>query len=550
MTMMSTYITIKMNKILKFVDSYFQYYKLKGYKKLLRSAKIKSFNSLHHSLSYNPFESHSTSFVTKAVNSFLLNGLTPAIENVAFNQYLTRRIGFTLINRFILFSYGRFDIIFFPGPRLWQKKVSYILDLRVSYLLSTILYILFALFSYFSTFREIFLLLNCHFKAKKGISLQPYSYMFPDLRKNNLPYKCATPESNIFLFLDNQELISREFPKIAIYTNEKKFANQYFGYTFYSYSHSFPLLTRIQVFRLLSWGFIATFVSFVLAFCLNLKYLIFFKEALIAYAFTLTDANNLPKGVFYSQSSYIYRPLWTHVIEKRGIKTYLFFYATNIQSLQKYCPPYPPPYGYSSMTWSNYIVWSCQQSQFIASSTLYKYPEKKYYFGLKPVPLQSKEKLIQVKPKTIAVFDVTPHCLKNYAELCSDLDYYIFETSLTFLSDIFDACKELSLSIIFKQKRNIGSFADKRYINLISNYSKEPNFTIIDPETSSFSLINATLASVSQPFTSTALIGESISKPACFYDPGGLLYKPIFYLEQVPLLNSKALLYDWLRSLV
>ncbi len=72
----------------------------------------------------------------------------------------------------------------------------------------------------------------------------------------------------------------------------------------------------------------------------------------------------------------------------------------------------------------------------------------------------------------------------------------------------------------------------------------------IDPDTSSYEMMEKCSAVISMPFTSTALIARELGKPSCFYDPTGLIQRDDRAAHGIPIMIGRNELQAWLEAVV
>jgi polysaccharide biosynthesis PFTS motif protein len=71
----------------------------------------------------------------------------------------------------------------------------------------------------------------------------------------------------------------------------------------------------------------------------------------------------------------------------------------------------------------------------------------------------------------------------------------------------------------------------------------------VHPDSDATKLIQKTAATISIPFTSTALIAKSEGKPSVYYDPSGVVQKDDRAAHGIPVLSSIDELEAWVKTL-
>jgi polysaccharide biosynthesis PFTS motif protein len=103
--------------------------------------------------------------------------------------------------------------------------------------------------------------------------------------------------------------------------------------------------------------------------------------------------------------------------------------------------------------------------------------------------------------------------------------------------------------MLWKRKRNIGPVAHPRYRYWADRVSECADVVIVNPDIAAHRVIEASEAVVSMPFTSTALIARDLGKPACYYDPGGLVQKDDRAAHGIEILTGPEELTAWFKNL-
>ena len=153
---------------------------------------------------------------------------------------------------------------------------------------------------------------------------------------------------------------------------------------------------------------------------------------------------------------------------------------------------------------------------------------------------------IKYSSNSIAVFDVTPFRPTAYVKLGIPHEYYIFEISEQFLSDVQLVLNNNNFQMLYKMKRE-NKIAHKKYMQKLNSLGQNLNFTRVNPDESAMQVISKSLACISMPFTSTALIAKQEGKPAIYYDPSGMIQKDDKEAHGIPVLSGIKELDEWVR---
>ena len=270
------------------------------------------------------------------------------------------------------------------------------------------------------------------------------------------------------------------------------------------------------------------------------------NQAALAEQVRLQKPKKLAREYLFHNSGWIYHPLWTYEAEKRGARTTFYFYSTNCEAFKR-TEGYPPlNYGWQAMNWPYYLVWDEYQAEFVrrtAGQTV-----KISVVG--PIWFHDSAKEVPVfGGKGIAVFDVTPKRESVYRTAADDFDYYVPQTSLSFLNDIQKAVNDAGYMMLWKRKRKIGSIAHPHYRRFGKQLEFAENVIIVDSGISANRVIEASTAVISMPFTSTALIARELGRPSCYYDPTGLVQRDDRAAHGIDVIRNPEELTSWLNGI-
>jgi polysaccharide biosynthesis PFTS motif protein len=310
------------------------------------------------------------------------------------------------------------------------------------------------------------------------------------------------------------------------------------------YSPIPPLKNFRKILHFIFWGIYSSVYAFVSLLRGKWYNTILFNEAVKAAQVRLSDPPQLAKEFLFHNSNYMYRPLWTYEAEKLGSKISFYFYSTNCESFKRQNGyPVVQASTWQVMNWPNYLVWDDYQAEFIRRAT----GSKKNTKVVGPIWFQSSVKeLPELPSKSIAVFDVQPARDSFYQGLCADWEYIFPRITNSFLLDIAEVVKKLNGVMVLKRKRHIGRLMHKSYHATFQKVTKQDNVIDIEPDTAAIKVIERCEAVISFPFTSTALLGKSNSKPSAYYDPSGLIQKDDRAAHGIPVLIGKEELRHWL----
>lgn len=271
-----------------------------------------------------------------------------------------------------------------------------------------------------------------------------------------------------------------------------------------------------------------------------------FAEAAKARQIQFQQPKLLAREYLFHNSNWIYRPVWTYAAERKGSKVIFYFYSTNCEQF-KTEGKYPSiPYGWQAMTWPHYLVWDDYQADFVRRAVGPATPMS----VVGPIVFHAGASIMQSIPSnSIAVFDVQPMRDAIYQPLVLNLEYYVPRNANQFLHDIHQAIVLTNHIMILKRKRDVGSKAHPSYVQTSQSLSHSMHWMEINPDTSALTLIEKCCAIISAPFTSTALLGQSLGKPSIYYDPNGICNKNDRAAHGIAILSNEKELRNWLSAL-
>jgi polysaccharide biosynthesis PFTS motif protein len=94
----------------------------------------------------------------------------------------------------------------------------------------------------------------------------------------------------------------------------------------------------------------------------------------------------------------------------------------------------------------------------------------------------------------------------------------------------------------------MGNMEHPRYKTYLSKFKILPRFIEIKYDIDPNAIIKNSVAVISAPFTSTAILGELKGKPSVFYDPTGLLAQNDPAAHGITILKGKEELASWLDN--
>lgn len=311
-------------------------------------------------------------------------------------------------------------------------------------------------------------------------------------------------------------------------------------------SSAIPPLTRLaSVARYASWSAAAITLSLVDVLRGRWWHALLLSEASSGALVRMHDAVSLARDYLFHNSGWIYRRLWTYEAEARGSRILFYFYSTNCESFKQPAGYPQPTYGWRAMNWSRYLVWDEPQAEFVRRAV----GDAANVQVVGPIWFQtSSAELCELAAASVAVFDVQPMRDARYQTLGLDYEYYTPRTAVQFLRDVYEVVAGCKVTMAFKRKRHIGYLAHPRYRHFLERFDELPNVVTVDPDISAVRVIEKSIAVISMPFTSTALMGRQLGKPSVYYDPHGLCQKDDRAAHGIEILTGKDELRSWLTT--
>lgn len=248
---------------------------------------------------------------------------------------------------------------------------------------------------------------------------------------------------------------------------------------------------------------------------------------------------------WFSNSSFLFRPLWTYEAEKKGKLIYLYFYSTNIEGYFYDGKSCPTAMGYRSMTWQRYVVWDNRQLEFLTEEV------GKDISGFVVGPIlfsDSGQKMPFDCSDRVAVFDIPMRRASELSQLGLPDDFYDPQNIKKFITDIYSASERSETKLIYKRKRiTTTSGKCEKFIDSISDQRR---VIFAAPEASAYRLIKESKAVISMPFTATSVMARHLGIPCIFYDPTGLLDGSASKTSRdIPVVSGISELESWFKSL-
>jgi len=302
-----------------------------------------------------------------------------------------------------------------------------------------------------------------------------------------------------------------------------------------------PRLKRLQLLKYVVFSTYAVIYSFA---CLFFKpsYGFLMKDVLKLKRVNLANDADLARDYLFHNSSAFFRPLWTYLAEAKGSRILLYHYSTN-DAVFKTKDGYPLQDSWHLMSWSHHLVWNESQADFIKGLCQNSMVTEE----VGPIWFSSSDKSANILENSIAVFDVTPVNTSFYITLGAACEFYVPRVANQFLNDIQTVLAESNCIMAHKMKRN-NIHAHKKYIHNIKTLKAGGGYQQIDPDFDALQIIQKSMATISMPFTSTALIAKHEGKPSIYYDPSGNTQKDDRAAHGIQVINNLYELEEWVKK--
>lgn len=466
--------------------------------------------------------------------------------SLSTHQYLLKFLMGRMFTRFLLSCVYSKKKLIYPMPLDWSKIVDDS-GIKVSFFWNTILFYIFIFIYWFFGFFYIF---KCIFmNSKRSNFNQSYSYFF------NLTNEC-------FPLLDGNE----SYDIISWYTKKyNKNKNQIIAHSepntldrsfneswiYYSQDH----LPKINYFsfcfkllpKLIFLFSVMTLINIILLRWWNI---LFLKEIVSMNLFKHSEERNIADSYFFHYPHRIYRPLWTYVAAARGSDLIFYFYAASISTYREENGKYSTVPGFMQvMNWPKYLVWNEHYSDYLKN--LIKHPADVIAVG----PIWFQESCFELpnitKPSLVA-FDSSPY-REFFTHTFGNAQQYTYhhKVPINFFKDLQEITAELGIAFYFKRKNNKGynsTMLNRKYLNFLRKFVTKDNVIEINPGVSPMRLCKEFDLVFSTPFTSTALVADSLGKTSVYYDPIGVIQQDDRASYNLPLISGRDELKAFLKN--
>lgn len=516
---------------------------MRGYRLLKQSDQMSRISKVKQALTEEELYLSDKSFSPFFMGAGYFHG------EIVVRQYLLIRIGGLGLNQALLYASAKpGGEVIYPLPKEWRATINQY-GFKVANFRSSLLWQLYIVGAFLYGVFQIFKVIFSGITSLNSKDLEPKRHVyFAHLSAGNLPqgYEGEKSYDIISWYLQwtgsNQNID-------AIHHSVSNAVNKHVGSVDLVYQAQMlpPLYGFFVIVKFAVWAISLCFIA--LMDCLRARWWHAFllNQAALSAQLRFLPKSRLACEYLFHNSGWIYRPLWTYDAEKVGSKITFYFYSTNCEDFKTSETDAPATYGWKAMSWPNYLVWDNWQADFVRMTV----GNDCEISIVGSIWFQSSSaELTNFGDTCIAVFDITPHRKSRYITLGIANEFYTPDVINLFLQQVSNGILQQGFFMHWKRKRNIERVAHPLYRKMIDQLGKKNHVRLVDPDISAISVIEASDAVISMPFTSTALVAKEMGKPSIYFDPTGLLCKFDHAAHGIPVLSSPAELDAWLSEQV
>jgi polysaccharide biosynthesis PFTS motif protein len=519
---------------------------MRGYKLLREESNLPLIQKIKDELSETPILVEYQRD-KKSTNSIDYVHLELSVRQYLINHLLykaSRNNFFIGISCALLAIIGKKGKLRYPLPSPWRKVIRNH-GIQIDSFWCSFLWIMFLISMLFYGIRNLVVRLRFLLKFKGIDTLGRQSIFFTGLNaeevktfrnnKNSILYKAIGDKKveNIILIHDNKQI---EDSNDGLWIRYAPLP---------ILKHTNPALL-ISLFVSLIYSAINSFINLLIG---RWWYAVLLSETVDAKIVSKLSGNQDGNLFFFDQARFIYRPIWTYSVEKMNGNVILYFYSTNNEYIETKDFNYSCKRKWSIMSWPIYWVWDQYQEKFIRNAV-----GNNCKVEIKGAIISGHNLKVHTKSNeisgAIAVFDVQPVRDSFYQSIALPQEYIVPDVTNSFLKDIATVLEKNKLRMLYKSKREIGKLAHYQHRIVVNDLDKKGHLQFIDPNASAINVIKSSLATISFPYTSTALLGRDENKPSVYYDPTGLVIKSNKATCEIPVLCGKKELEQWVQNLV
>ena len=519
---------------------------LNRFKKRKNSTAFSHINGYHKLLSENRPEYIAqlrNELANNTLNGVPLKTALNTPKQICFHQFLVYRLINFDFNIAILSAINHpKKKVYFPLPSLWREILRK-KGFRVPAFYNAIAWINFNIKWYFvgiaTGILEFFRILN-RIKIKDNENTAFFENLYP----SNL---VQSKDKNAQTILDWFCLQEESKAIHAIYHSCKDSTDYKINNKKVIYKDSAipPIDSFSKFFQFFYWFLVKSVVAI-----FNLQNRLLLKQQIFDKLLKISSNKQLHKYYLFHNSGHLLRPLWTYEAEKKGSNIVFYFYSTNVSSFKVKDKAFIQDFQWQVVSWSSYWVWNKGQADFLKSNVLGQF--KTTIKGIIPFSISNKAfDLSQFKSKPfLLIFDVQPINENLYTSLAPSVDFYSSTNMITFLEWIDQLAIKNNINIVIKRKRE-SPHISKDYIDKLKALKQTHLWDEVSPTIDTIYACKSLspLASISIPYTSTAVISKKYNIPTVYLDPTKMLDPDFKINNGIPLASSKEELFKWFESI-
>ncbi len=274
------------------------------------------------------------------------------------------------------------------------------------------------------------------------------------------------------------------------------------------------------------------------------------SDAVLASYGRLLNSPDWAHEYIFHNSNWIERPLWSYQAEAEGARILMLYYSVASWSM---IPGRPLRILFGSgsgiATWPNYVLMSREQGQTILAQRQRDVP----IFIDPLIGFTDSATALPNLPweRAVVVFDITPFRASWLAQKGMAVSYLCGKNMIRFLEVVAKLLSERNLVMVLKRKREINDhIVNTAYMRYIERIKKKSHIINIDPGISAQRVIERCVATISVPFTSTAVIANALKKPSVYWDPTGSMADVASMVHGVRVIDDEEALAQWLDQIV
>lgn len=386
--------------------------------------------------------------------------------------------------------------------------------------------------------------------TKRSNFNQGYSYFF-NLTKECFPSKDGTDSYDIISWYT--KIFNKNKNQLIIHSEPNTMSDRSFNDSWIYYSKDYlPKINYLSFcFKLLpKLIFLFSVMTVINIILLRWWNILLLKELVSMNIFKYSEERNIADRYLFHYAHQIYRPLWTYVAAERGSDLIFYFYAASISTYKEQNGKYSTvPEFIQLMNWPKYLVWNEHHSDYLKN--LMQYPADLIVIG----PIWFQESFFElpniIRPSIVA-FDSSPY-REFFAHTFGNAQEYTYhhKVPINFLKDLQEITSELGIAFYFKRKNNKGynsTMLNKKYLNFLTKFVKKNNVIEINSGVSPMRLCKEFDLVFSIPFTSTAIIADSLGKTSVYYDPIGVIQQNDRASHSLPIISRRDELKEFIKN--